>query len=172
MKGPWTWLVIALMTLLVFSSTAPAGIEVPDDDALSHLLRRPAGSAWITGEAAGPLWIRDVDGALPLGVIGQVHRTPNSDRLELTRTTIGIATTGRIVGRPLDTFGMTATLVSEPESIRFPASIAEEDKVFLGLHHEWTLGTDVHLRSSFGWRTGREPFEPTVWAGVGLRLEF
>ena len=160
------------MAVLACTWTASGAIEVSEDDALSRLLRRPAGSGWVTGDACSPLWIRDVDQALPLGVIGHVHSTPITDRLALTRTTIGIATTGKIIGRPDDTLGVTATFATELESVRFPASIAEEEEISFGVHHGWKLGNDVQLRSSFGWRTGSELPEPTVWAGLGLRFEF
>ncbi|MBQ71565.1 MAG: hypothetical protein CMJ67_01535 [Planctomycetaceae bacterium] len=172
MKGPNTSLLTALLAVLTCTWTASAALEVSEDDALSRLLRRPAGSGWVTGDAYSPLWIRDVDQTLPIGVIGHVHSAPITDRIDLTRTTIGIATTGSFIGRPDDTLGITATFATDPESIRFPASVAEEEEISFGVHHGWKLGTDVQLRSSFGWRTGPALPEPTVWAGLGIHFDF
>ena len=172
MKTPRSFMVALLLGALGCTGTTTAAIEVTEDDVLSRLLRRPAGSGWVTGDDGSPLWLRGVDRPWPLGVFGRVRRAPATDRLDLTRTTIGVATTGDFMGRPDDRFGLTATLATESESPRFPESLAEEEEIALGLHHGWRIGSDARLRSSFGWRTGPELREPVVWGGIGIQLNF
>ena len=172
MKVPFTTSLATVLLALAGPGTSTAGIGASEEDVLARLLRRPAGSSWITGDTPSTWWLGDGDRALPLGLIGQVRSTSPTDRLDLTRTTVGIATTGGFMGRPDDVLGLTATVATGPESFRVPSSMVEEEEISFGVHHGWRLGTDVQLRSSIGWRTGPELREPVVWGGFGLQFEF
>ncbi|MBC01846.1 MAG: hypothetical protein CMJ34_00895 [Phycisphaerae bacterium] len=173
MKGPFTLLTTLLPAVLGATLTASAGLETPSDDVLSRLLRRPAGSGWVTtGDPWTPLWLGGAERTLPIGVIGSVERAPIADRLELTRTTLGITTTGAFLGRPEHRFGVTATIAGEPDSIGFPSTVDGPAPISFGIHHGWRLETDVHLRTGFGWKAGSRLTEGDVWAGLGLRFEF
>lgn len=163
---------MVVLAVLACTWNASAAFETREDDALARLIRRPAASGWVTGGDLSPWWLHRGDQLMPFGLIGSVQSAPASDPLDLTRTTVGIATTGRVIGRPDDMLGITATFSADSGSIRLPSSNGQEEEVSFGLHHGWRLGTDVHLRSSLGWRPDPTFGEPTIWGGIGLRFDF
>ncbi len=172
MNAPLTMSLAFVLTVLAFAVPAGGAVQSAEDDALARIIRRPPASEWVTGNVMAPAWTGELHESFPMQVIGEVRKSSLDDRLERTRTTLGLATTGSITGRSEHSLFFTATLDTGTESPSFPIPNATDQALGLGIHHGWRLGTDLCLRSSLGWRTGPGIEPSTVWSGFGIRFDF